>query len=193
MRAFGSLVADALAVFLFVAIGLLQHGSPLTTVTVTWVGWTFAVGMLVGHLAIRSWRAPFAVWPQGVFVWAITIVAAMALRTLFGQGTETSFIVVTAIVLGVLMLGWRAVASFVTRHERRAVVSLADLEGSGDAGAVGPGTADSDDEELDGAPASGRDGGSRTADDEGPVPAGDDLDPTGPDGTVPDGSGTTGR
>lgn len=146
IRAFGSLVADALAVFLFVAIGLLQHGSPLTTVTVTWVGWTFAVGVLIGHLAIRSWRAPFALWPQGVFVWAITIVAAMALRTLFGQGTETSFIVVTAIVLGVLMLGWRAIASFVTRHERREVVTLAELEGRE---ADAPEVHDLEDDELD--------------------------------------------
>lgn len=123
MRALGSLVADALAVFVFVAIGLLQHGLTLNTDSVVSVGWTFAVGMLVGHLAIRSWRAPFALWPQGVFVWAITLVGAMALRTLFSQGTEVSFIVVTAIVLGVLMLSWRAVASFVTRHERREVLT----------------------------------------------------------------------
>lgn len=128
MRALGSLVADALAVFVFVAIGLLQHGLTLNTDSVVSVGWTFAVGMLVGHLAIRSWRAPFALWPQGVFVWAITLVGAMALRTLFSQGTEVSFIVVTAIVLGVLMLGWRAVASFVTRHERREVLTPDQLE-----------------------------------------------------------------
>lgn len=119
MRAFGSLVADVLAVLLFVAIGLLQHGEGLTASSVGYVSWPFVLGVLLGHLAIRSWRRPFALWPQGVFVWAITIVAAMAIRTLFGAGTEPSFVIVTAVVLAVLMLGWRAVASFVTRGERR--------------------------------------------------------------------------
>ncbi len=83
------------------------------------MSWPFVLGMLLGHLAIRSWRRPFGLWPQGVFIWAITIVAAMAIRTLFGAGTEPSFVIVTAVVLAVFMLGWRAVASFVTRRERR--------------------------------------------------------------------------
>lgn len=130
MRAVGSLVADALAVLVFVAIGLLQHGIGLTSTSIGLVAWPFVLGMLLGHLAIRSWRAPFALWPQGVFVWAITVVTAMAIRTLFGAGTETSFVIVTAIVLAVLMLGWRAIASFVTRHERREVVAEKDLRES---------------------------------------------------------------
>lgn len=130
MRAVGSLVADALAVLVFVAIGLLQHGIGLTSTSIGLVAWPFVLGMLLGHLAIRSWRAPFALWPQGVFVWAITVVAAMAIRTLFGAGTETSFVIVTAIVLAVLMLGWRAIASFVTRHERREAVAEKDLRES---------------------------------------------------------------
>lgn len=127
MRAVGSLVADALAVLVFVAIGLLQHGIGLTSTSVGLVAWPFVLGMLLGHLAIRSWRAPFALWPRGVFVWAITVVTAMAIRTLFGAGTEASFVIVTAIVLAVLMLGWRAIASFVTRGERREVVRESDL------------------------------------------------------------------
>lgn len=127
MRSVGALVGDALAVLLFVAIGLMQHAMPLTTSTVGLVAWPFLVGMLLGHLAIRSWRAPFALWPHGVFIWAITIAAAMAIRTLFGAGTETSFIIVTATFLALFMLGWRAVASFVTRRERREVIDAAQL------------------------------------------------------------------
>ncbi len=127
MRSVGALVGDALAVLLFVAIGLMQHATPLTTSTVGLVAWPFLVGMLLGHLTIRSWRAPFALWPHGVFIWAITIAAAMAIRTLFGAGTETSFIIVTATFLALFMLGWRAVASFVTRRERREVIDAAQL------------------------------------------------------------------
>lgn len=127
MRSVGALVGDALAVLLFVAIGLMQHATPLTTSTVGLVAWPFLVGMLLGHLAIRSWRAPFSLWPHGVFIWAITIAAAMAIRTLFGAGTETSFIIVTATFLALFMLGWRAIASFVTRRERREVIDAAQL------------------------------------------------------------------
>lgn len=122
MRALGSLVADALAVVLFVVIGLLQHEAGPTAASIGYVAWPFLLGMLLGHLAIRSWRRPFGLWPQGVFIWAITVVAAMAIRALLGAGTELSFVLVTAVALGVLMLGWRAIASFFTRGERRARV-----------------------------------------------------------------------
>nr|WP_246482855.1 DUF3054 domain-containing protein [Brachybacterium halotolerans] len=128
------MIGDVLAVVLFVAIGLLQHGYDISTQNLVLVGWPFAAALLVGHLAAQTWRAPFRIWPQGVFVWAITIVGAMAVRTLMQAGTEVSFVIVTSIVLGVLMLGWRAVATFLTRGERRVVevVDEADLEtGSG--------------------------------------------------------------
>ena len=82
--------------------------------------WPFAVGALLGHLAIRGWRAPFRIWPHGLFVWAITLATGMAVRTLFGAGTEVSFLIVTAIVLAVGMLGWRAIALWLTRGERAA-------------------------------------------------------------------------
>lgn len=128
-RSLGALVGDLLVVLLFVAIGFVQHGTPLTTQNLFLVGWPFAVGVLLGHLAIRAWRAPFRIWPHGVFVWAITLATTMALRTLFSAGTEVSFIIVTAIVTGVLMLGWRAAAMYLTRGERvphRVVIASAE-------------------------------------------------------------------
>lgn len=123
-RSVGALIGDVLAVMLFVIIGLFQHGQELSAQNMFLVGWPFLVGVLIGHLAIRSWRAPFRLWPHGVFIWAITVVCCMAIRTLFSAGTETSFVVVTAIVTGVLMLGWRAVALFLTRGERLQVIDL---------------------------------------------------------------------
>ena len=117
-RSLGALVGDLLIVLLFVGIGMIQHGTPLTSQNLLLVGWPFAVGVLLGHLAIRAWRAPFRLWPHGVFVWAITLATAMALRTLFSAGTEVSFVIVTAVVTGVLMLGWRALALYLTRAER---------------------------------------------------------------------------
>lgn len=122
-RSLGALIGDVLAVLVFVVVGLLQHDQQLSSMNLFLVGWPFLVGLLVGHLAIRAWNAPFRIWPHGVFIWAITIVAAMAIRTLFSAGTELSFVIVTASVIGALMLGWRAVASYLTRGERVEVLA----------------------------------------------------------------------
>ena len=134
-RSLGALVGDLLVVLLFVAIGMIQHGTPLTLQNVFLVGWPFALGVLLGHLAIRAWRAPFRLWPHGVFVWAITVATTMALRTLFSAGTEVSFIIVTAAVTGVLMLGWRAAALYFTRAERAPRPAVSEVPG---ASKVGP-------------------------------------------------------
>lgn len=127
-RSLGALIGDVLVVTLFVAVGMIQHGTPLTSQNLILVGWPFVTGLLLGHLAIRSWKAPFSLWPHGIFVWAITVAGAMALRTLLSQGTETSFVIVTAVVTGVLMLGWRALAMYLTRGERRPVAVAAPEE-----------------------------------------------------------------
>lgn len=142
-RSLGALMGDLLVVILFVAVGMIQHGTPLTSQNLILVGWPFVVGLLLGHLAIRSWKAPFSLWPHGVFVWAITVVAAMALRTLLGQGTETSFVIVTAAVTGVLMLGWRGLAMYLTRSERRGTARVAPAR------AATPGRADEDEAEAE--------------------------------------------
>lgn len=120
-RSLGALVGDLLVVFVFVAVGLLSHNNPLTVENVFLVGWPFAAGVLLGHLAIRAWRAPFRLWPHGVFVWAITVATGMTVRTLFGAGTEPSFIAVTAGVTALGMLGWRLAATYLTREERTTV------------------------------------------------------------------------
>lgn len=120
VRSVGALLGDIVAVIVFVAIGLSSHGQALTGANLAWVAWPFLTGLLLGHLAIRAWRRPFALWPQGVFVWAITVAGGMALRALVGEGTEITFVLVTAGVTAVLLLGWRAVASYLTRHERAA-------------------------------------------------------------------------
>lgn len=125
-RSLGALVGDLLVVLLFVASGLVQHGEPLTTQNLVLVGWPFAAGALLGHLAIRAWRAPFRLWPHGVFVWAITVAAGMVLRTLLGGTTAVSFVIVAALVTAVGMLGWRAIAMYMTRGERAVARPAAD-------------------------------------------------------------------
>lgn len=55
-------------------------------------------------------------WPAGIALWVTTAVGGLVLRNLvFGDGTAASFVVVTCVVLGVGMLGWRAVWTAATR------------------------------------------------------------------------------
>jgi hypothetical protein len=47
-----------------------------------------------------------------VIVWLVTVALGMVLRhTLFDRGTALAFIIVATISLGLLLLGWRAVAA----------------------------------------------------------------------------------
>ncbi len=111
---------DVASVLLFVAIGRRSHdegGSVL--VGVAKVAAPFLIALAVSWIASRAWRAPTA-RRTAIAVWLVTVALGMLLRhTLFDRGTATSFIVVTAIVTGVLLFGWRGVASALRQRSAR--------------------------------------------------------------------------
>ena len=119
LRAYGVPLLDLLLVMLFSALGIAAHGSPIVFDDVLLVAWPFAVGLLLGHLAVRSWRAPLRLWPQGVMIWAITVAGGMAGRSLLGLGTPVGFVVTTAAFLALFLLGWRLVGTWLTRRSAR--------------------------------------------------------------------------
>ncbi len=58
----------------------------------------------------RAWRAPASL-AGGAVVWAVTVVGGLALRSLvFDRGVAPSFMVVAALTLGAMLMGWRAAA-----------------------------------------------------------------------------------
>ena len=95
---------DVALVVVFVVIGRASHdsGEPLFVTL-----WPFLVGLLVGWLAARAWRSPTRV-RTALIIWPATVVVALILRTVSGQGVQLSFIIVTAVILGVFLVGWRA-------------------------------------------------------------------------------------
>ena len=104
-----ALPIDAVLVLVFVLIGRASHDeNPVLGALVTF--WPFAVGLVVGWLVARAWRAPLAVVRTGLPVWAVTVVVGMLLRVVSGQGVQPSFVVVTAVVLAAFLVGWRALA-----------------------------------------------------------------------------------
>ncbi|NOV96626.1 DUF3054 domain-containing protein [Isoptericola halotolerans] len=114
-RVWPAAVGDVVSVGAFAVVGTANHGSGGSLGHVLAVAAPFLIGLAVGWLVARAWRAPARLWPTGVVVWAATVVLGLALRPLFVGGLEWSFVLVTAGFLAVTMLGWRTIASLIRR------------------------------------------------------------------------------
>lgn len=108
--ALAALTADIACLVVFATIGRRTHAEGLTLIGIADTAWPFVAGAVAGWLLVSGWRRPTAIAPTGVTVWACTVVVAMMLRRVTGEGTALSFVVVASLVTGVLMLGWRAAA-----------------------------------------------------------------------------------
>jgi hypothetical protein len=108
---------DAALVLVFAVTGRASHGEDVLGVLTTW--WPFLGGLTIGWLIMRAWHAPQRIVYTGLGVWLWTVAGGLLLRVVSGQGVQPSFIVVTAIVLGVFLVGWRGIAVLVRRARSR--------------------------------------------------------------------------
>ncbi|GAA4156720.1 DUF3054 domain-containing protein [Gryllotalpicola daejeonensis] len=116
---FLSIVLDVVLVVLFTVIGRVSHGEDLGFAGVVKTAWPFLVGTLLAWLVTAAWRRPLALVRTGIPVWVLTVVVGMVLRLVSAQGVEVSFIIVASIVLGVFLLGWRAIVNPIARRGAR--------------------------------------------------------------------------
>ena len=114
---------DAALVLLFAVIGRLSHGETLAGLGVTY--WPFLGGLTIGWLLLRAWRHPRNIVWTGLGIWIAAVVGGLLLRLAGGQGIQLSFAIVTTIVLGVFLLGWRAIAAIVSRASRQRMLTAA--------------------------------------------------------------------
>ncbi|WP_149084520.1 MULTISPECIES: DUF3054 domain-containing protein [Microbacterium] len=116
MRFLPALLVDAVLVLVFAAIGRASHQEDPAGFLLT--AWPFLVGLVLGHaVALLLPGRPRRPWSMlwGVVVWVVTVVGGMLVRVLSGETAEVPFIVVATLVLGVFLVGWRAVAALVRR------------------------------------------------------------------------------
>ena len=115
------MLVDVAAVVLFAVAGSRSHDGGGVRDVLT-IAAPFVVGALLGWLVSPVARdAPTSV-RAGVHVWAATVVVGMLGRHfVFGRGTALAFVGVTAVVLLVLIVGWRWIRASAVR--RRAVRS----------------------------------------------------------------------
>lgn len=139
MRILIAAVADALLVLVFVLIGRRSHDESDALLGLLTTLWPFLAAAAVGWLVSLGWRRPFALVPTGVVVWVSTVVVGMLLRLASGQGVQPSFVVVTAVVLAVFLVGWRAVLLLVRRVRARRRGDSRDDTSTTDTSAAGSG------------------------------------------------------
>jgi hypothetical protein len=109
-----ALAGDLVCVLAFAVIGRSSHAEANDVSGVLHTAWPFLVGCLLGFVLARVWRAPAAL-ATGTVVWVTTVVAGLALRLAGGATAQLPFVIVTAVSLAVLLLGWRALVRLVRR------------------------------------------------------------------------------
>ncbi|HEY0247803.1 MAG TPA: DUF3054 domain-containing protein [Gryllotalpicola sp.] len=114
-----AVVLDFVLVVLFTVIGRVSHGEGLGIGGVAQTAWPFLTGTLLAWLVTAAWRRPMALVRSGVPIWALTVIVGMLLRLVSAQGIAVSFVIVAAIVLGVFLLGWRAIVGPIIRRSAR--------------------------------------------------------------------------
>jgi hypothetical protein len=115
-RAWPAAVCDVVCVLVFVLVGTANHQSGGMAGRVALVTLPFLVGLAVGWVAARAWRAPARPWPTGVAIWFATVALGLLLRPGARGGFAWSFAIVTALFLAATMLGWRLLAALLARR-----------------------------------------------------------------------------
>ncbi|WP_396659048.1 DUF3054 domain-containing protein [Microbacterium oxydans] len=121
MRYLPAVVVDVVLVLIFAAIGRASHDENPAGFLLT--AWPFLIALLVGHalaalLPSRPRRPWSLLW--GAVVWIVTVAGGMLIRVLSGDTAEVPFIIVATLVLGVFLVGWRAIAALVRRRRSSA-------------------------------------------------------------------------
>ena len=115
-RGVGWLGIDIACVLMFCAVGRRSHDEGLNVAGIATTAWPFLSGTVLGWLASQAWRRPKAVVPTGVVVWLCTVAVGMLLRKATSVGVAASFVVVASSVTALLLLGWRAALTRLTRR-----------------------------------------------------------------------------
>lgn len=121
VRPTARLAVDVALILLFAISGRSTHERGLSVVGILDTAWPFLVAYAAAVVAVRAWRSPSLLLPTGLALWAITAIGGLVLRALSGGGTAVGFQVVTLLVLGVLLLLPRLLASVASRRRARRV------------------------------------------------------------------------
>lgn len=107
---------DIVLVIVFAASGRASHEEAASVLGTLVVAWPFLLSLLVITMLTKPWNTINEVWPWGVVVWLVTVLGGMALRVITGGGFAPAFLFVTLGILGLFLIGRRAVAGLLIRN-----------------------------------------------------------------------------
>jgi uncharacterized membrane protein (GlpM family) len=111
---------DAFAVALFVALGRRSHDESGAITATLETAAPFLIGLAAGWVVARAWRHPTRIG-TGLIIWPVTVLVGMIVRrTVFDDGTATSFVIVATLFVGAFLMGWRLVLRAIERRHRAA-------------------------------------------------------------------------
>lgn len=115
------LVIDAVLIIAFAALGIASHDGDLDPLSVTRVAVPFLLPYLLLAGTIKPTRLIHNIFPVGIALWLITVVLGPVLRAvLFDDTSAVPFVLVTAGVLAVFLLGRRSISTLVTQRRQSA-------------------------------------------------------------------------
>lgn len=110
---------DVVLVLVFAWSGRGSHQESLTILGVLQTAAPFLLALTALTLLSRPGENHSRIWPTGILVWLGTVALGLALRVLFGATAAVPFIIVATIVLGIFLVGRRAVTTLVARRRVR--------------------------------------------------------------------------
>jgi hypothetical protein len=120
VKVWPAIAVDIVCVLIFAIVGRGSHRREANDlVGVLSTAWPFLAGTLTGYVVARAWRHPASL-RSGAVIWLCTVSVGMLLRLASGRGAALTFVLVAAIALGILLLGWRVVLGAVHTARRSA-------------------------------------------------------------------------
>jgi Protein of unknown function (DUF3054) len=111
MRILRGFLIDVACVLVFVLIGRRNHGEGSAASGVLRTAAPFLMALVLGWVAARRQWALAETWRFGIPLWVGTVALGLVFRrVLFNDGTAAAFIIVAALFLGLVLVGWRAIA-----------------------------------------------------------------------------------
>src|SRR5699024_2000330 len=127
---FFMLAIDAILIVIFAIIGISSHEGDLGPANIARVAVPFLLPYLVLAATIKPTRLIHNIFPAGVALWVLTLILGPILRIVLFQDTSApAFILVTAAVLGIFLLGRRSISTLVTRARKTPKLDLANHQG----------------------------------------------------------------
>ncbi|HNV10344.1 MAG TPA: DUF3054 domain-containing protein [Propionibacteriaceae bacterium] len=119
MRSVTALFIDLVLVVVFAGIGRASHNEDVFSGLLdTALPFLVAGGIAWVVLLVR--RRPAADLWSGVFVWWVTAMGGLILRVAMDVSARWPFWVVTILVLGVFLVGWRLLAGLILKRRSAA-------------------------------------------------------------------------